>query len=67
METISEYQPLIAPVGVTTLPEDRTQWPREADTARTSLVRELNRWSRDNDWPSTLNSWIAEEAVRRGY
>ena len=47
------------------LPEDHRQWPRSADQARESLLRELNRWSRDNHWPTTLNSWIAEEAVRR--
>jgi len=67
MEHLSEPRPLTAPVGIKTLPDDRKQWPSAADAARESLVIELNRWSRDNDWPSTLNSWIAEEAVRRGF
>ena len=49
------------------LPEDRKRWTRNADAAHASLLRELNQWSRDNDWPSTLNSWIAEEAVRRTF
>ena len=67
METISEHRRLTVPIDMKTLPEDQKQWPSAADTARESLVRELNRWSRENDWPSTLNSWIAEEAVRRGF
>lgn len=65
METSYEHQSLPAPMAISALPEDRKQWPSEANAARQSLVGDLNRWSRDNDWPSTLNSWIAEEAVRR--
>jgi hypothetical protein len=28
-------------------------------------IRELDAWCRANDWPTRLNAWIAEEAVRR--
>jgi len=67
MEQISEYQLVPAAPAVRALPEDRNQWPRDAGEAHGRLLRELNRWSRDNDWPSTLNSWVAEEAVRREF
>lgn len=65
MEQISEHQRVPAAPAMRALPEDRNRWPREAGEARERLLWELNRWSRDHDWPSTLNSWIAEEAVRR--
>jgi hypothetical protein len=65
METTSERQTSPTPVMMNALPKDRNRWPRSAGEAHESLVWELNRWSRENDWPSTLNSWIAEEAVRR--
>ncbi len=67
METISEQQMSPTPIVMDALPDDRRQWPRSAGAAHESLLRELNRWSRDNDWPSTMNSWIAEEAVRRTF
>jgi len=67
MENISEHQMSPSPMAMDALPEDRKRWPRTADAAHASLLRELNQWSRDNDWPSTLNSWIAEEAVRRAF
>lgn len=67
MENFSEHRPASLPIGINTLPADRKLWPSDADAARESLIRELNRWSRDNDWPATLNSWVAEEAIRRGF
>ena len=35
--------------------------------SQSRLLRELNSWSRDHDWPMSTNSWIAEEAVRRSW
>ena len=67
MQTISEQPSMTVSIGINPLPEDQSQWPRAAEKARDLLFRELNRWSRDNDWPTTMNSWIAEEAVRRGF
>ena len=65
MEHFSEHRPRAVHFGINAVPADRERWPIAADSARESLIRELDRWSRDNNWPSTLNSWIAEEAVRR--
>ncbi len=67
MEIISDLQMSPTPIVMDGVPDDRKRWSRSAGAARDSLLRELNRWSRDNDWPSTLNSWIAEEAVRRAF
>ncbi len=67
MEQISEYRQVPAAPAMAALPGDRELWPRDAGEVHNRLLRELNQWSRDNDWPSTLNSWIAEEAVRRAF
>ncbi|MDX2438457.1 MAG: hypothetical protein QNL88_15600 [Acidobacteriota bacterium] len=67
MEAIIEHQPLPSTIAVGALPKDREQWPHTAGAAHDALLKDLNRWSRDNDWPSTLNSWVAEEAIRRGF
>ena len=67
METITEHhipQPFPA---VEVLPRERTDWPDDAGREYGRLLRELNSWSRENDWPMSGNSWIAEEAVRRGW
>ena len=67
MENISPHNlPQIAP-ALNHLPADRQLWPRDAGEACDRLRRELDRWSRDNDWPHTSNAWIAEEAVRRSW
>jgi len=47
------------------LPEDRAEWPDEAGREYGRLLRELNAWSREHDWPMSSNAWIAEETVRR--
>jgi hypothetical protein len=67
METIAEQK--IAPVlpAVEVLPSERAEWPNDAGREYSRLLRELNSWSRDHDWPMSSNSWIAEEAVRRGW
>ena len=35
------------------------------DPAYWQLLRELNAWCRDTGSPTTLNAWLAEEALRR--
>jgi len=67
METIAEHK--IAPVlpAVEVLPSERAEWPNDAGREYSRLLRELNSWSRDHDWPMSSNSWIAEEAVRRSW
>ena len=67
VENITPHDPPQVVPAMNQLPGDRRQWPREAGEAYEHLLRELDRWSRDNDWPHTTNSWIAEEAVRRGW
>jgi hypothetical protein len=67
MESVTHLDPPHMIPAVSALPEDRQQWPREADDACNQLRRELDRWSRDNDWPHSCNSWVAEEAVRRAW
>ena len=49
------------------LPEERDAWPENATKEYRQLLRELNDWSREHDWPTSNNSWIAEEAVRRSW
>ncbi len=53
MEIISEHQMSPTPIVMDALSEDRKRRPSGADAAHNSLLQELNRWSRDNDWPST--------------
>ncbi len=47
------------------LPERRPEWPSGAQSAYRGVLDELDAWCRNNDAPRGLNSWIAEEAVRR--
>ena len=49
------------------LPEARAAWPPAAAQEYQQLLRELDTWSREHDWPMSSNSWIAEEAVRRSW
>ena len=37
----------------------------QADAEYRRIQRELDAWCRKHDWPSTLNSWVAEEALRQ--
>lgn len=65
MEHISEHQISQGPPVMNSLPDSRTRWPRDAELAYGDVLRQLNRWSHDNDWPLIANTWIAEEAIRR--
>jgi len=67
METIAEHNATPFFPAVEALPEDRAEWPGDAGQEYGRLLRELNSWSRDYDWPMSTNSWIAEEAVRRSW
>jgi hypothetical protein len=67
METIAEHDATTYFAAVEVLPVNRDEWPDEAGREYSRLLRELNSWSRDHDWPMSTNSWIAEEAVRRSW
>jgi hypothetical protein len=67
METITEHNAETIFPAVEALPNERAEWPDNADREFGRLLRELNAWSRDHDWPMSNNSWIAEEAVRRSW
>ena len=67
METITEHNAETVFPAVEALPCERAEWPDDAGREYGRLLRELNSWSRDHDWPMSINSWIAEEAVRRGW
>jgi len=56
-----------APPQAGFLPENRSEWPDDARTVFRQLVRELDRWCRQHDWPARHNAWIAEEAVRKSW
>ena len=67
METITEHKATRYFPAVEGLPSERAEWPDEAGREYSRLLRELNSWSREHDWPMSCNSWIAEEAVRRSW
>jgi len=47
------------------LPESRREWSSGVQNAYRGVLNELDTWCRKYDAPKGLNSWIAEEAVRR--
>jgi len=47
------------------LPDDRRDWSSDEQDSYREVLAELDTWSRRHDAPRSLNSWIAEEAVRR--
>ena len=49
------------------LPGDRSDWPEPARAAFHDVLRQLDRWCRQHDWPTAGNAWVAEEAVRRSW
>jgi hypothetical protein len=67
METITEHQISATFPAADILPNEREKWPDAASREYRRLLRELNSWSREHDWPFSGNSWIAEEAVRRSW
>jgi hypothetical protein len=67
MEMITKHEAPEATPALELLPEERAEWPDDAAREYQRLLRELNSWSREHDWPMSDNSWIAEEAVRRSW
>ena len=67
MQTTTEHgtPPIIAQVNG--LPDDRSQWPTDAFDSYRRILRDLNHWSRENDFPLATNTWVAEEAVRQSW
>ena len=47
------------------LPKNKNDWSTGAKTAYGEVLGELDAWSRREDASKSLNSWIAEEAVRQ--
>ena len=47
------------------LPNNRHDWPSDEQESYREVLGELDAWSRKQDSSRSLNSWIAEEAVRR--
>jgi hypothetical protein len=68
METIAPHNGAqIYPHPLEVLPEDQAEWPDDAGNAQRRLQRELDQWCREHDCSMVTNSWVAEEAVRRGW
>ncbi len=67
MEAITARKMAPAIPHVEALSEQRNEWPDNATKEYLQLLRELDAWSREHDWPMSSNSWIAEEAVRRSW
>ena len=55
--------PVIRPCHL--LPDNRHDWPSDERDSYREVIGELDAWSRRHDQSKSLNSWIAEEAVRR--
>lgn len=49
------------------LPKSRNDWSTNAQNSFREVLGELDAWSRKQDLSRSLNSWIAEEAVRQSW
>ena len=49
------------------LPTDRREWSSGVQNAYREVLVELDTWSRRQDASKSLNSWIAEEAIRQAW
>lgn len=79
MVSVKKKETEMAPMIVTTetaasvvgpcylLPGNRRDWPSDEQDTYREVLAELDTWSRRHDAPRNLNSWIAEEAVRRSW
>lgn len=47
------------------LPANTSEWSTGAKNAYKEVLGELDMWSRRQDASKSLNSWIAEEAIRQ--
>ena len=67
MQTTTEPRTSTIVTQAKVLPDDRSQWPSDAGDSYRSVLRDLDRWSRENGFPMVTNGWVAEEAVRQGW
>jgi len=67
VESISRHAVTTNIPSIEGLPDNRNDWPRNAEQSFSEVLRELDRWSRENGCPMITNSWIAEEAVRQSW
>ena len=77
MVNVREKETLMAPMVVNIepatpsiehfhiLPTNRCEWSSGAQNAYREVLGELDMWSRRQDGSKSLNSWIAEEAIRQ--
>jgi hypothetical protein len=57
--------PSIEPCRV--LPDSRENWSDGARAAYQGVLGELDAWCRNHNASKKLNSWVAEEAIRRSW
>ena len=55
------------PLHPSELPDERSEWPEQARAAFRDVLRQLDRWCREYDWPTSRNSLVAEEAIRQSW
>ncbi|HSL17513.1 MAG TPA: hypothetical protein VLB51_06360 [Methylomirabilota bacterium] len=63
--TVLDRQPAPPPVAPESLTRERRCRSAADRAACRDVLRQLDAWCRSHDAPSGLNSWIAEEALRR--
>lgn len=74
-ERETEMAPMTASIETTAspiehcqaLPTNRGEWTPGAQNAYREVLGELDAWSRRLDSSKSLNSWIAEEAIRQSW
>ena len=62
---IEAAQPTIEHCHVLSI--NRSEWSSGAQNAYREILGELEAWSRRQDSPKGLNTWIAEEAIRQSW
>ena len=60
-------RPISPNIPQTPLTGDPGNWPSAARDTRRQVVAQLDSWCRTHDASRTLNSWIAEEAIRQSW
>ncbi len=67
MESISRHNPPQSIHPIEVLPDDRGNWPHDAEQSYSQVLKELDRWSREHGFSTVTNSCIAEEAIRQSW